>query len=95
MYDTYETSSAINSSFTPSIIALQVGERRFTTTRDTLMAESDFFASLLSGRWNNAMKNGAYFIDADANLFDHILRHLRRGAFPLFFDKSKEYDREL
>lgn len=95
MYDTYETNSAANTSFTPSTIALQMGERRFTTIRNTLVVESGFFASLLFGRWNNAMKDGAYFIDADANLFDHILRYLRREVFPLFFDKSKGYDHGL
>lgn len=95
MYDTYKTSSTSNSFFTSSTIALQIGERRFTTIRDTLMIESDFFASLLFGQWSNIMKNDAYFIDADVNLVDHILRYFDHGAFPLLFDKSKGYDHGL
>lgn len=95
MYDACETSPATDFSFIPSTITLQVGERRFTTTRNTLVDGSGFFASLLSGRWNNAMQDGAYFIDADASLFDHILRYFRRGVFPLFFDKAKGHDLAL
>jgi hypothetical protein len=74
---------------TDARIHLQVGERRFTTTRATLTEESDFFAALLSGRWDNTLPDGSYFIDADPTLFEHILAYLRRGVFPLFFDAAK------
>ncbi|KAE8146563.1 hypothetical protein BDV25DRAFT_169794 [Aspergillus avenaceus] len=67
-------------------IELQDGERRFITFRQTLVGESGFFASLLSGRWNSASTDGSYFIDADPYLFDHVLRYLRRGIFPIFYD---------
>lgn len=76
-------------------IRLQVGERQFTTTTDTLTGESGFFASLLSGRWDNALDDGSYFIDADPTLFEHILCYLRRGVFPLFFDMAKGHDYHL
>ena len=87
-----DTSLITNSSFTPSTVILQVGERRFITTRDSLVNESDFFASMLSVRWNNAMEDGPYFVDADANLFEHVFRYLRRGVFPLFYEQSKGHD---
>lgn len=80
---------------TPRQITLRVGERSFITTRETLTAESDFFASLLSGRWDNAEEDGSYFIDADADLFVHILRYLRRGILPFFYDKLKGHDYAL
>jgi hypothetical protein len=76
-------------------ITLQVGERRFITTRKTLVDESCFFASLLSGRWDNAQEDGSYFIDSDANLFEHILRYLRRGVLPVFYDRLKGHDYAL
>jgi len=76
-------------------IALQVGESRFTTTKETLVGESEFFASLLSGRWDNALEDGSYFVDADPTLFEHILRYLRRGVFPLFFNLSRGHDYSL
>ncbi|KAK4119371.1 hypothetical protein N657DRAFT_626804 [Parathielavia appendiculata] len=80
---------------TEALVRLQVGERHFTTMRDTLTEESAFFAALLSGRWDNALDDGSYFIDADPALFEHILRYLRRGIFPLFFDVVKGHDYHL
>lgn len=76
-------------------ITLQVGEREFVSTRETLVGESDFFASLLSGRWDNSRADGSYFIDADAKLFQHIIRYLRRGVFPIFYDRVKGHDYAL
>jgi hypothetical protein len=68
-------------------IILQVGERRITTFRSTLTGQSEFFRSRLSGCWANVkLLCGAYFIDADAGLFESILSYLRRGVFPLFYD---------
>lgn len=72
-------------------VTLQIGERRFVTTLQTL-EESGFFASLLSGRWDNAEEDGSYFVDADPTLFEHILRYLRRGVLPIFYDKAKGHD---
>ncbi|XXH01488.1 hypothetical protein Hte_007848 [Hypoxylon texense] len=71
-------------------VTLQVGERRFTTLRDTLTSESVYFAARLSGRWNDTDEDGSYFIDADPELFEHILRYLRSGNFPVFFDAGTQ-----
>ncbi|KAK3681061.1 hypothetical protein B0T22DRAFT_485630 [Podospora appendiculata] len=75
---------------TEALIRLQVGERHFTTTKDTLAEGSAFFAALLSSRWDNALDDGSYFIDADPALFEHILRYLRRGlSFPCSSTSSR------
>jgi hypothetical protein len=76
-------------------ITLQVGERKFTTTPETLK-ESEFLAAMLSGRWSAVKIDGVYLIDADRALFEHILRYIRRGVFPLFYDgiKGHELERE-
>lgn len=87
----HETSPT-DSSPSRDTVTLQVCERRFITTRDTLVAESDFFASALSEQSSIAQENGCYFVDSDANLFEWILRYLRRGVFPLFYDESKGHD---
>lgn len=76
-------------------ITLQVGESRFVTTHETPVTESPFFASLLSGRWDNALPDGSYFIDADPALFKYILRYLRRRVFPIFYDIDKGHDHAL
>ncbi len=71
-----------------TIVTLQVGERRFTTTGATLTSESGFFSSMLSGHWHNnndKQPDGSYFVDADPELFAHILRYLRHGMLPIFY----------
>jgi BTB/POZ domain-containing protein KCTD9 len=76
-------------------INLRVGERQFSTTQSTLVDESPFFASLLSERWNNDQGDGVLVVDADGELFEHILRYLRRGVLPIFYDASKGHDHGL
>ncbi|KAJ9649573.1 hypothetical protein H2201_007152 [Coniosporium apollinis] len=76
-------------------VILQVGDRRFTTTKSTLMDGSDWFRAFFSGRWNHELMDGAYFIDADGDLFEHILRYLRRKIFPIFYDNAKGHNRAM
>ncbi|MCJ1338249.1 hypothetical protein MMC09_003535 [Bachmanniomyces sp. S44760] len=74
-------------------IELQVGERHFTTLTTTLTEGSSFFAALFSDRWAaSASKPQSLFIDADPDLFTHILRYLRRGVLPIIYDKSHGFD---
>ncbi|KAL4787340.1 hypothetical protein BJX76DRAFT_354288 [Aspergillus varians] len=77
------------------VIKLEVGERTFTTTRDTLVKESTFFSALLSSRWNSARADGSYLVDAYPNLVQHILGYLRRSTFPLFYHSLKGHDYPL
>ena len=69
------------------IIELNVGGRRFTTSKETLTWIPDsFFCSLLSGRISSKKdKNGAIFIDRDPDLFSIILNFLRTKE--LYCDK--------
>ncbi|KAI9732129.1 MAG: hypothetical protein M1834_004225 [Cirrosporium novae-zelandiae] len=82
--------------FSPSCdrlpITLQVGERRFITTHNTMTSQSTFFFELLSSPSNSQQVDGSYFIDADPDVFVHILRYLRRGVLPIFYDKVKGHD---
>ena len=73
-------------------VTLEVGERRFITTADTLTEKSRYFSALLSGRWRNLEAGKPYFIDMDGDVFEHTLRYLRNGVFPIFYDKSKGHD---
>ncbi|KAJ0370501.1 hypothetical protein COL922a_014331 [Colletotrichum nupharicola] len=74
------------------IIELQVGQQRFTALRSSLVEQSTYFKALRSGRWN-ARADGSYFVDADPDLFAHILNYLRRpDVFPLFYDNVKDHD---
>jgi phytoene desaturase (3,4-didehydrolycopene-forming) len=72
----------------PERIQLQIGEKTFHTTKATV-AESSVLASLVN---LPPPDNGVYFVDADPALFEHILRYLRTGMFPLFYDAEKGHD---
>lgn len=75
------------------IVTLQVGERRFMTSRATLTAESTYFASHFSWRWPYSKPDdGTHFVDADPTIFEHILRYMRHGTFPLFYDRTNGFD---
>jgi hypothetical protein len=41
---------------------------------------------LFSRQWGDKQDDGSSFVDADADLFKHILRYLRRGVLPVFYD---------
>ena len=76
-------------------VELQVGERRFTTLASTLTTNSTFFASLLA-RWQESQSgDGSYFVDADPELFTHILRYLRREILPVVWGKGSGFDRSF
>lgn len=75
------------------VISLQVGERRFVTLKSTLVEKSSFFRALLAEEWRGSRSpDGSYFVDADPDLFVHILRYLRRGVFPLFYKATHGFD---
>lgn len=77
-------------------IILRVGERQFWTLPSTLTEESSYFASVLSGRWPGAQaEDGSFFVDADPVLFQYILRYLRHGALPIFWNGGRGFDYSL
>ena len=39
--------------------------------------------------------DGCYFIDADGDVFQHVLRHLRHGVMPIFYDDATGHDHAL
>uniref|UniRef100_A0A3Q3R2Q4 BTB domain-containing protein n=1 Tax=Monopterus albus TaxID=43700 RepID=A0A3Q3R2Q4_MONAL len=68
-----------NTARSGEIIHLNVGGKRFSTSRQTLTWVPDsFFSSLLSGRISTLKdETGAIFIDRDPSLFASILNFLR------------------
>jgi hypothetical protein len=77
------------------IEARRIGEQRFVTTAETITLESGFFVTLLSGRRVDAQTDSSYFIDADPELFEHIMRYLRCRVLPIFYDNIKGHDYAL
>ncbi|KAL8882102.1 MAG: hypothetical protein Q9192_007644, partial [Flavoplaca navasiana] len=73
-------------------LILQVGEQRFHVSKDTLSG-SHMLAAKVSERWSSdSQTDGSYFVDADPEIFKHILRFLRHGVYPLCYDKAKGHD---
>ncbi|KAH7395266.1 hypothetical protein DE146DRAFT_765053 [Phaeosphaeria sp. MPI-PUGE-AT-0046c] len=81
----------------PRIITLDVGGRKYKTSIATLLAESGLFRVQLSDRFTWAPEaDGSYFLDADPDLFEHLLRFMRRpNVFPLFYSKAAGFDYNL
>lgn len=74
------------------IVTLDVGGRKFTTFASTL-EDSHFLSVLVSERWgHNQQADGSFFIDANPDLFQHILEYLRRQFMPLCWDREKGQD---
>ena len=74
-------------------IVLRIGGQRFHTRRSTLVEGSPFFTSFFSETWRNPQSSdGTYFLDADPNLFPHILAYMRRGVLPIFYDPARGFD---
>ncbi|KAH7347069.1 hypothetical protein BKA66DRAFT_601818 [Pyrenochaeta sp. MPI-SDFR-AT-0127] len=42
---------------------------------------------MFSGKWGDKQEDDSYFIETDAHIFEHILRYLRTGVLPVFYDK--------
>ncbi|RAL06902.1 uncharacterized protein BO97DRAFT_447229 [Aspergillus homomorphus CBS 101889] len=100
-------SAGVTSTLLSSIETLKTGtdqlgadlEAKATSTDKTTIASAiasvdAAFSSAIAAydRWNNALEDGSYFIDADPDLFEHLLRYLRRGIFPIFYDRQKGHD---
>ncbi|CAG2104925.1 unnamed protein product, partial [Medioppia subpectinata] len=80
------------------IISLNVGGKRFSTSRQTLTSIGDtFFTALLSGRIPSLRdSSGAIFVDRDPKLFAIILHYLRtRQLFDMKDDQNLELDPKL
>lgn len=70
-------------------VTLQVGERRFETTTDTLKGAA-YFEAITATRWESQKQSdGSYFVDADPDIFEHILRYLRHEILPVHYDQLK------
>ncbi|KAK3045484.1 protein homooligomerization [Extremus antarcticus] len=79
------------------VITLDVGGRKFVTTQSTLTEGSTFFASLLSTTWagGRLQKDGDLFVDADPEIFAHLLAFLRRSKPPLFWTRTEGFNLAL
>ncbi|KAF2114337.1 hypothetical protein BDV96DRAFT_473435, partial [Lophiotrema nucula] len=78
-------------------IVLDVGGRKYRTYKSTL-DESEWFRNFFD-RWDDPsirQQDGSFFVDADPDVFKHVLAFMRRpSTFPLFWTKEKGFDLDL
>ncbi|GAM17835.1 hypothetical protein SAMD00019534_010100, partial [Acytostelium subglobosum LB1] len=74
-----------------SLVRLNVGGKKYITTRDTLLSKGEnFFSSLLTGNLPSIKEDGYYFIDRNGRYFEYILEFLRTGYVDNPIDVSIE-----
>ncbi|KAF1846513.1 uncharacterized protein K460DRAFT_377721 [Cucurbitaria berberidis CBS 394.84] len=88
-------SSSTNTTY-PKVLTLDVGGRKFKVSRDVLL-EAGLFRFQFSDSFTWLPEpDGSYFLDADPELFEHLVRFMRRPpVFPLFYDKASGFDYDL
>lgn len=74
-------------------VILQVDDKIFRTNKETLVEESAFFASRLSGPSHSVDRK--LTLDMDPVIFTHVLRYLRHGVLPFFYDQIRGFDHNL
>lgn len=85
-----------NQSLFPSIVRLNVGGKRFTTSLQTLTRDpNSMLAAMFSGRHKveTSTDDGSFFIDRDGTYFRFILNYLRDGK--LVLPESPKFLKEL
>jgi hypothetical protein len=71
---------------------LKTLNKSFQTDSDRWEGHSRYFDVLFSGRWGDKQDDNSYFIEADSDVFEHILRYLRTGVLPIFYDNTNGHD---
>jgi len=91
------TEDATKATRYPKNLLLDIGGRMFKVARNTLESESGLFRSQLSSLFTwTPEPDGSYFLDADPDLFEHLLRYMRRPeVFPLFYSVMNGFDYDL
>jgi len=75
-----------------SVIKLNVGGTKFTTSRSTLSKHEGYFKAMFSGRHSFELdEEGYYFIDRDGTYFPYILNYLRDGTILIQDDNHFRY----
>ena len=79
----------------PSIVKLNVGGKRFTTSLQTLTRDpNSMLAAMFSGRHEvQTTEDGSFFIDRDGTYFRFILNYLRDGE--LILPENPKFLKEL
>lgn len=73
-------------------VTIKTSQQTFITDPDGWLGKSPYFRNLFSGDWGDKQEDGSFFIETDAHIFEHILRYLRTGVLPVFYDRLTGHD---
>lgn len=76
-------------------VTIKTSQRTFITDPEGWLGQSLYFNKLFSGNWGDKQEDGSYFIETDAQIFEHVLRYLRTGVLPVFYDRLLGHDFSL
>jgi hypothetical protein len=65
---------------------IKTSQRSFVTDPERWMGQSLYFNNLFSGKWSDKQEDNSYFIETNADVFEHVLQYLRTGVLPVFYD---------
>ncbi|EFQ95074.1 hypothetical protein CFE70_005384 [Pyrenophora teres f. teres 0-1] len=93
----FSMSPTASTSRFPKILTLDISGHKFKVSRDILEAGSGLFALQLSDQFTwEPQADGSYFMDADPEIFEYLIRFMRRPeSYPLFYDQTKGFDYDL
>lgn len=92
------TTPAEQSSPLPYCVSIQAGDHRFIVEARNLASASVYFANVLTPDHSLTLprtSNGAYIVDADPNIFSHLIRYIQTRRFPLFYTIREGFNRPL
>ncbi|GAM37724.1 hypothetical protein TCE0_029f07873 [Talaromyces pinophilus] len=73
-------------------VTIKTSQHTFITDPEGWLGNSIYFDNLFSDKWADKQDGGSYFIESDANIFEHILRYLRAEVLPVFYDRLLGHD---
>lgn len=73
-------------------VTIKTLQRTFITDPQRWLGQSAYFDNLFSGRWGDKQEDGSYYVETDAHVFEHVLRYLRTGVLPVFYDRERGHD---
>ncbi|KAF2121594.1 hypothetical protein BDV96DRAFT_640978 [Lophiotrema nucula] len=80
----------------PAIVTLDVGGCKLRVLRATLQDCGPLYAQTGEHWKDHIQPDGSHFVDADPEIFAHVLNFLcRPTAYPIFWDKVKGFDYDL
>jgi len=74
------------------LVTIKTLQRNFITDPEGWLGKSEYFRRQFSNEWGGMRENEPYVVETDASIFEHILRYLRTGVLPVFYNRETGHD---